>query len=87
MVNDDAFWELINSTKFDIGMTEFVDNCPDGIFEALNIQKVVMISAVTMFNPTYEAFGIPFIASFMPSKLILNIRHSRRSQGAAESEF
>jgi glucuronosyltransferase len=70
LVNDNKFWEELNSTKWDIGMTEFVDNCPDGIFEVLKIGKVVMISAVTMFNPTYEAFGIPFIASFMPNMFL-----------------
>lgn len=67
VVNDDDLIKDLNSTKFDIGITEVADTCQEGLYEVLNIQNIIYTSAVPMQNTIYRMYGIPEIPSFVTS--------------------
>uniref|UniRef100_A0A914E7W3 glucuronosyltransferase n=1 Tax=Acrobeloides nanus TaxID=290746 RepID=A0A914E7W3_9BILA len=65
----DLIAELRNE-KFDVGMTEFIDYCGDGFLETIGIDRQITLSAVTFFEPIYDTFGLPKLASFVPHLLL-----------------
>jgi len=70
MINDENLWSELKSTKFDLGISEYNEDCQEGIFEVLGIKTVIMTSAISMYEQIYNNHGIPNIPSFMPSVIL-----------------
>jgi len=67
VANDDDLIRDLNSTKFDMGITEVADTCQEGLFHVLGIHNVLYTCAVPIQNTVYRMYGIPEIPSFMTS--------------------
>lgn len=70
MINDENLWSELKSTKFDLGISEYNEDCQEGIFEVLGIQTTIMTSAISMYEQIYNNHGLPNIPSFIPSVIL-----------------
>uniref|UniRef100_A0A1I8A407 glucuronosyltransferase n=1 Tax=Steinernema glaseri TaxID=37863 RepID=A0A1I8A407_9BILA len=66
---DQALLDELKAEKYDIAITEFIDYCTPGIFEAIGVKAKIFTEATPMLPFLTNSWGIPSFDSYTPNIL------------------
>ncbi|CAJ0568460.1 unnamed protein product, partial [Mesorhabditis spiculigera] len=59
----------LKSKKYDVGISEAMDECGHGIFEAIGLKTVIAASSMNIMDHQAALFGIPRHCSYVPGSM------------------
>ena len=70
LMHDDLLVKL-RAEKYDVGISELMDNCMFGVFHAVGIEKTMASYSMTLNSMVAETFGIPSVSSYVTSEFVI----------------
>ncbi|KAK0401477.1 hypothetical protein QR680_015808 [Steinernema hermaphroditum] len=67
IISDDILLDELRAEKYDIAITEFLDSCTPGIFEAIGVKAKIFTEATPMLPWLTVNWGIPSFDGYIPN--------------------